>query len=66
MIDLKFSGMCKDCVCADLEVICTELEDFQDDGIKKHWEVRCIHSTACNKMEDKTIKRLEERWGCVN
>ena len=57
MIELQFTGMCKDCKCADLE-----LEDVQlYEG--REWSVRCNHSEACDSMEDKTIERMRGEQG---
>jgi len=56
MISLMFSGMCENCECADLKLECTEYSYCG--GSILEWSVRCIHSDACNKMEDRVIERL--------
>lgn len=47
MIELKFSGMCKDCKVAELELEDTSWYEYDDE--QKTWDVHCIHEDACNK-----------------
>lgn len=54
MIGLVFTGKCKNCGCADLEINSIEMTD----GIL--WTVMCRHERACDQMEDRTIDRLTD------
>lgn len=45
MIELVFEGMCRDCKCADLELIRTETYDEYN-----YWDVHCKHENACNRI----------------
>lgn len=47
MIEIKFTGMCEDCRCADLEVHCLR----RDTGDK--WIVTCSHKYACERIMTK-------------
>lgn len=49
MIEIKFTGMCEDCPCADLEVHC-----FMTGSINR-WVIQCTHHNACVR----TKARLE-------
>ena len=48
MIGLQFTGKCKDCEYADLELI-----DYATSDGGKYWMVRCIHEAACCRMQNK-------------
>ena len=48
MIELQFTGKCKEFKCADLE-----LEEYKSFEYGKDWMVRCIHEAACCRMQDK-------------
>ena len=58
MIELNFTGMCKNCGVADLE-----LHSFETSGLggstKRLWQVRCRHAEACDRAEDETIERID-------
>lgn len=51
MIEIEFTGMCKDCKNADLEVHCLM-------GYK--WIVTCNHNNACERMRTKMNKETKE------
>lgn len=55
MINLTYTGMCKDCKHADLELNCLEYTGF--DGVTKDWTVRCVHARACESMEEKVTEK---------
>jgi len=48
VIELKFSGMCKDCKMAELEL---EDSSWYENNVIEHkkWDVHCIHEYACAK-----------------
>ena len=50
MIEIKMTGKCKDCECADLEVQRLDILSFVVDGDEKLWSIRCIHEDACERM----------------
>ncbi len=52
MIKLVFEGMCKDCQCAQLELV------EYDTCLGTEWTVCCVHVNACDRMEDMTIERM--------
>lgn len=56
MIRLVMDGMCEGCKYADLEVSCAE--SFTGE---KAWVVKCIHRSACDHMETKTINRMAQK-----
>ena len=56
MIELIYTGKCKDCGNADLVI------DSYETGLgETHHTVRCIHNDACERMEDRTIARMLKR-----
>ena len=55
MIGLIFTGKCKDCEHADLDIECYE------SGLgQMRYEVRCKHDEACNRIEELMIKEEPE------
>ena len=50
MIEIKFTGMCEDCRCADLEAHC-----FRTDT-GNIWIVTCNHNDACERIMAKMEK----------
>lgn len=60
MIELKFSGMCEGCGCADIEANCVQLISGN-----KYWTAKCVHYTACinarKNLIDKTEQLLQAR-----
>lgn len=58
MIDINFTGMCKDCKHADLVLDCREYQGF--DGDIKYWTVRCIHADACDAMEERVTEKYAD------
>ena len=46
-VELRFTGKCKDCDCAELELI--EVPAYLG---KILWEVQCRHDKACDRMEE--------------
>lgn len=48
MIEIKFTGMCEGCQCADLEAH----QLITNSGYK--WVVLCNHNNACERMKAKT------------
>jgi len=57
MIDINFTGMCKNCKCADL--VLESLEYAYGGERRKEWTVRCIHADACDAIEDRMIEKYE-------
>ena len=57
MIEIKMTGKCNDCKCADLEVQKMVIQDFML-GDENRWAIRCIHEDACERM--KQAERREE------
>ena len=55
MIELKFSGMCDGCGCADLEV-----DYIQPILGTKVWKVKCIHREACMSARQKLVDETEQ------
>lgn len=47
MIEIKFTGMCESCQCADLEAH----QLITNSGYK--WVVLCNHNNACERMKAK-------------
>ena len=60
MIELNFTGKCKDCECADLKLENISLVSYLGLGVKKQWEVRCIHNDACERMKHKVVEEVSE------
>lgn len=55
MIELIYTGKCKDCEYAELTVDCYE------DGLGHMMhDVRCVHDEACNRIEELMIKEKPE------
>lgn len=49
VVEIKMTGKCKDCKCADLELQKIVVQDFAS-GDENIWEIRCIHEDACERM----------------
>lgn len=54
MVKIVYDGMCKDCKCADLQLLeyCSA-----NKSESKKWTLICTHKFACEQMEDKMIKK---------
>lgn len=48
MIEIKFTGVCEDCRCADLVL---DKTDFYSGDVA--WNIFCTHAPACKKWLDK-------------
>ena len=62
MVELIFTGMCKGCDCADLELTYFDTATIGC-GYERKWSVECRHVAACERMEERTIERLTEGSG---
>lgn len=50
MIEIKMTGMCKGCPCADLELDKMLFENFE--GMSENvWTIQCIHEGSCERMK---------------
>ena len=56
IIDIMFSGICKGCGHADLELLSAESYLGQ-----KFWAVRCNHARACEAAWEKALSEAERR-----
>lgn len=54
MIELNFTGMCKDCKTPDLELDYLEIEHFADadNVLDREYSVTCKHEHACQKWNE--------------
>ena len=60
MIELKFTGMCKDCKTPDLELGYLETKYFADstlDIVDREYYVSCKHVRACQKWNEVNNKK---------
>lgn len=57
MVELEFSGLCKGCKVADLELESIDLSDDFSNIFSKNitWEVRCTHKDACERIKRQFI-----------
>lgn len=55
MIELQFTGMCKDCVAPNLELSELVVEDFFGSDIKQY-QVRCLNEPVCRVWENTVLK----------
>lgn len=56
MIEIQMSGLCEDCDKADLSLDCVDLSNLY--GMKKEWSIKCIHSEACERIFDQTMREV--------
>lgn len=59
MIEIKQTGMCRDCASIHLEIDWNELRNCDGTSVKV-WKVKCIHQDACEEMMRKV--RGEKPW----
>ena len=52
MIELKFTGMCKDCTTPDLELEYLETAHFADNALDRWYSVICKHVHVCQKWNE--------------
>ena len=58
MIEIKMTGICENCHCADLEL--DSIEFYSQISADTQWSIRCKHEDACAAMKYKTEKIYED------
>lgn len=55
MIKIVFEGKCENCLAVDLEI--DRVENYFTG--EKYWTVKCIHESACARMQAKQSEQVE-------
>lgn len=55
MIELQFTGMCKDCVAPNLKLEEVDIESFFDSETRQY-QVRCLNEPVCRVWESAVLK----------
>ena len=56
MIEIKMTGICENCTCADLFLDCINIESFNGDYDMTKWSIGCKHERVCNKRHIETAR----------
>lgn len=57
MIRIEYTGKCKNCKCAELELeeVVTDF-GYMDGEVQKEYEIRCIHEDACENIVERMTR----------
>ena len=57
MIRIEYTGKCKNCKCAELELEEVVMDPGNWDGeVLKEYEIRCIHEDACANIAERITR----------